>query len=167
MALGSYFQQIQQRRDEARAAKQKQTEEDKLALMRGQYNQWLGTGGIGQIGADPGAAPPFIKEILQRPGMKLDPTQYHSVGGYTPRFAEAANAVLYPGQDMTPHGLPQGNFLGAPEEEMLRRQQMLLKKRQQLIRDLDNTPDAFLPERSILTAQLKDFDKENSYQDEG
>ena len=167
MALGSYFQDLQKRKDEARAKKTKTNEEDKLALMRGQYNQWLGTGGISGIGPNPGAAPPFIKEILQRPGMKLDPTQYMSVGGYTPRFAQAANEVLYPGQDMMPHGFPQNNVMGSPYEQMMQQQQSMLERRKKLLANLDNTPEYAGRERSLLKAELADFERENNYQDEG
>jgi hypothetical protein len=166
MALGSYFQQLQQRKDQARAQKLKNTQEDKLAMQRGQYNQWLGTGGIGGIGPDPGAAPDFMKGVLQRPGMKLDPTQYRSVGGYTPQFAQTMQAMLYPGQDLF-HGFPQNNLLGSPEEAMMRQQQEMVDKRRRLLNSLDNTPQYALNERSLLKAELRDFDRENNYQDEG
>lgn len=166
MALGSYFQDLQRRKDEARAKKSQTTAEDKLAMMRGQYNQWLGTGGISGIGPSPGAAPDFIKEILWRPGMRLDPTQYRSVGGYTPQFAQATQQVLYPGQDLF-HGLSQMNFLGSPEEELVNMQLAQMRKRQKLIKDLENTPESYGDERSILRAQLRDFENESRYQDEG
>jgi hypothetical protein len=50
----------------------------------GAVSQWLWGNGYSGIGPMANNAPPIVRQALTTTGMKLDPTQYRSVGGYTP-----------------------------------------------------------------------------------
>jgi len=63
----------------------------------GDISKWIWSQGYSGIGPMMNNAPPIIRQILQQAGMKMDPTQYRSVGGYTPQFAQAVNSAVYPG----------------------------------------------------------------------
>ena len=80
----------------------------------GAVSQWLWGNGYSQIGPMLNNAPPIVRQILQQPGMKMDPTQYRSVGGYTPQFADALNQQLYPGMNFRKGEQSMGELIGQP-----------------------------------------------------
>ena len=80
----------------------------------GAVSQWIWGNGYSQIGPMANNAPPIVKQILQQQGMKMDPTQYRSVGGYTPQFADAVNAAVYPGMNFRTGDQSMGELIGQP-----------------------------------------------------
>jgi hypothetical protein len=80
----------------------------------GAIQQWLWGSGYSGIGPMLNNAPPIVRALMQQPGMKLDPTQYRAVGGYTPQFAEALNKALYPGMNFRTGEQSMGQLIGEP-----------------------------------------------------
>lgn len=78
----------------------------------GAVSNWLWSQGYSGIGPMLNNAPPIVRQMAQQPGMKMDPTQYRSVGGYTPQFSQALNQQLYPGMNFRTGEQSMGDIIG-------------------------------------------------------